>query len=431
MGSPEETPSIKAENEFTQQLRDLEWRIKSAMAQSNQRSRDFVDIRNDISAVAQRMIAREARVSRKPFPRAPSSLDQPVHAVVDKVAGSDMERLGAELLPGMDHLHSSQSLQPAFELSKQRQGVSLAVGIPTVKRDVQSYLLNTITSLMQAMTKDEVQDVVVIVFIAEFDTAYVESVANDIKSRFPSEVNSGVLEIISPPRSFYPDLENIRLSFGDDKDRVRWRTKQNLDYAFMMLYARNKGQFYLQLEDDVLSTPGFMSRVTGFIHEREQMSQNWVFLEFSALGFIGKLFRSSDLHTLASFFLMFHKDKPIDWLLDHFLFVKVCNPEQDMRQCAKDKETVRIRHKPSLFQHVGQHSSLKGKIQKLKDRDFKNNLPPPPFTNPPAHLSTSLEVYQRHTLDQLYLSRDIFWAMTPKKGDTIEFIFEKPTMLSK
>lgn len=122
MGSPEETPSIKAENEFTQQLRDLEWRIKSAMAQSNQRSRDFVDIRNDISAVAQRMIAREARVSRKPFPRAPSSLDQPVHAVVDKVAGSDMERLGAELLPGMDHLHSSQSLQPAFELSKQRQG---------------------------------------------------------------------------------------------------------------------------------------------------------------------------------------------------------------------------------------------------------------------------------------------------------------------
>jgi alpha-1,3-mannosylglycoprotein beta-1,4-N-acetylglucosaminyltransferase A/B len=199
----------------------------------------------------------------------------------------------------------------------------------------------------------------------------------------------------------------------------------------MMLYARNKGQFYLQLEDDVLSTPGFMSRVTGFIHEREQMSQNWVFLEFSALGFIGKLFRSSDLHTLASFFLMFHKDKPIDWLLDHFLFVKVCNPEQDMRQCAKDKETVRIRHKPSLFQHVGQHSSLKGKIQKLKDRDFKNNLPPPPFTNPPAHLSTSLEVYQRHTLDQLYLSRDIFWAMTPKKGDTIEFIFEKPTMLSK
>ncbi len=29
------------------------------------------------------------------------------------------------------------------------------------------------------------------------------------------------------------------------------------------------------------------------------------------------------------FFLMFHKEKPIDWLLDHILYVKVCNPEKD------------------------------------------------------------------------------------------------------
>lgn len=26
---------------------------------------------------------------------------------------------------------------------------------------------------------------------------------------------------------------------------------------------------------------------------------------------------------------MFYKDKPIDWLLDHLLWVKVCNPEKD------------------------------------------------------------------------------------------------------
>lgn len=26
---------------------------------------------------------------------------------------------------------------------------------------------------------------------------------------------------------------------------------------------------------------------------------------------------------------MFYKDKPIDWLLDHLLWVKICNPEKD------------------------------------------------------------------------------------------------------
>jgi len=29
------------------------------------------------------------------------------------------------------------------------------------------------------------------------------------------------------------------------------------------------------------------------------------------------------------FILMFYRDKPVDWLLDHLLYVKVCNPEKD------------------------------------------------------------------------------------------------------
>ena len=41
------------------------------------------------------------------------------------------------------------------------------------------------------------------------------------------------------------------------------------------------------------------------------------------------MFRTSELPMIAEFFLMFHKDKPIDWLLDHILWVKACNPEKD------------------------------------------------------------------------------------------------------
>ena len=41
------------------------------------------------------------------------------------------------------------------------------------------------------------------------------------------------------------------------------------------------------------------------------------------------MFHTHDLQMIAEFFLMFHKDKPIDWLLDHILWVKVCNPERD------------------------------------------------------------------------------------------------------
>ena len=36
------------------------------------------------------------------------------------------------------------------------------------------------------------------------------------------------------------------------------------------------------------------------------------------------MFHAHNLKMIAEFFLMFHKDKPIDWLLDHILWVKVC-----------------------------------------------------------------------------------------------------------
>lgn len=36
------------------------------------------------------------------------------------------------------------------------------------------------------------------------------------------------------------------------------------------------------------------------------------------------------------------------------------------KHCKKDKDQLWVHYKPSLFQHIGTHSSLKGKVQKLK-----------------------------------------------------------------
>lgn len=39
--------------------------------------------------------------------------------------------------------------------------------------------------------------------------------------RFSTELNSGLLEVISPPAAYYPDLNNLKETFGDSKERVR------------------------------------------------------------------------------------------------------------------------------------------------------------------------------------------------------------------
>ncbi|PKU32474.1 hypothetical protein llap_17220 [Limosa lapponica baueri] len=94
-----------------------------------------------------------------------------------------------------------------------------------------------------------------------------------------------------------------------------------------MMYAQSKGIYYVQLEDDIVAKPNYLSTMKNFA--LQQPSEEWMILEFSQLGFIGKMFKSLDLSLIVEFILMFYKDKPIDWLLDHILWVKVCNPEKD------------------------------------------------------------------------------------------------------
>ncbi|XP_010007228.1 PREDICTED: glycosyltransferase 54 domain-containing protein [Chaetura pelagica] len=329
----------------------------------------------------------------------------------------------------LPHLREDEdAVFPNVIFGQQRRGVSLVMGIPTVKREKQHYLINTLHSLLFELSEEQKNDCVIIIFVAEVNAEYVNSVAESIKTSFPREIQSGVLEVISPPASYYPDLSNLKKTLGDSEDRVRWRTKQNLDYSFLMLYAQPKGTFYLQLEDDIIAKPDYLQSIKNFTAKQ---SQEWMILEFSQLGFIGKLFKSEDLPLIVEFFLMFYKDKPIDWLVDHLLWVKVCNPEKDARHCEMEKAKLRIRAKPSLFQHMGTYSSLAGKIQNLKDKDFGNNVLHKAHNNPPAKLDTSLRIYQQYTLEKVYEGKDCFWAFSPMQGDYISFTFLNPLKVEK
>lgn len=237
------------------------------------------------------------------------------------------------------------------------------MGIPTVKRKVKSYLTETLHSLIDKLSPEEKLDCVMVVFIGETDLDYVNSVVASLEREFSTEINSGLVEVIAPPATYYPDLTNLKETFGDSKERVRWRTKQNLDYCFLMMYAQKKGVYYIQLEDDIVVKQNYFSTIKNFA--LQLASEDWMILEFSQLGFIGKMFQSPDITLIVEFIFMFYKEKPIDWLLDHILWVKVCNPEKDAKHCDRQKSNLRIRFRPSLFQHVGLHSSLAGKIQKL------------------------------------------------------------------
>lgn len=328
-------------------------------------------------------------------------------------------------------LNDPNSLRPAFVQSKGRTGVSMILGVPTVKREVQTYLMATLKNLLDRMNPLETADTLIIVLVAETDLEYVTYVAKQIEVQFPIEFETGVIDVISPSASYYPDLSKLRDTLGDNHQRVVWRSKQNLDFAFLMSYAQTKGTFYVQLEDDILAKKNFITTMKSFALQKIATKENWFVLDFCQLGFIGKLFKCAELPWLVQFFLMFHNDKPVDWLLDHLVSTKVCSLDKDSKHCKMAKAELWVHYKPSLFQHIGTHSSLKGKVQKLKDKQFGKVTLYYAHENPAAIVETRIKPYKQYTLQKAYKGESFFWGLLPQPGDHLKFKFSHPIFIKR
>lgn len=140
------------------------------------------------------------------------------------------------------------------------------------------------------MNEEEQNSTIIIVFIGETDLEYVQLVAKEIEIRFSSYVECGLIDVLAPSPNYYPDMEKLRITLNDPLERVKWRSKQNLDFAYMMAYAQPKATFYVQLEDDILAKRGFISTMKNFALEKsaKKDAPAWFVLEFCQLGFIGE-----------------------------------------------------------------------------------------------------------------------------------------------
>jgi len=232
----------------------------------------------------------------------------------------------------------------------------LTIGVPSIRRiNGPAYLLETLASVKEHTTESEKADVSVVVFLAETDAEYNNKSIAAVVRQHRGDIASGFISIIQVSSSYYPQLSNLKRNFGDAPDRVQWRAKQVADYSLLFMYAVNISDYYVQLEDDVHSAIGFVKSIRQYVSEQNRIHSDWAVLEFSELGFIGKLFRSSDLQRLAEFMMTFYVEQPVDWLFRYF-------------KLAMNQQRTYLR-KPTVFQHFGTKSSFDlSKDNALKDR---------------------------------------------------------------
>lgn len=296
----------------------------------------------------------------------------------------------------------------------------LVVGVPSVKRDKANYLVQTLQELVNGLDESEKEEVLILVFATDFDPTSVLSIVEDVSRKFSNELDSGLIRVIKAPHSFYPKLNKLPQLYGDTPERVRWRSKQCLDYAFLFRYAKDLGRYYLQIEDDVSSSNGYLKKIKDFIKKHEE--RKWSILEFGARGFIGMMYRSSDLQRLSLFVKLYYWVSPIDLLFRQFNeFHLNGNPQWP-------------RLRPPIFRHVGAFSSLDGQVRRLEDVKGAGRRLYKDSDNPDAKVTTSIRVSIRHskiksTYDTIY--HGTFWGKNVKKDDNIIVHFANTTRVTK
>ena len=171
-----------------------------------------------------------------------------------------------------------------------------------------------------------------------------------VKSSYSDFLASGFMDLaeIDDYLNMYPSFENLKQNFNDKPHRVKWRSKQVVDYAVMADIARKLGKYCIYIEDDVVSSTEIYKDIMDGVQRFSD--QNWTIIEFSPLGFIGKLFKAEDLEVFSKFLLLFFDERAVDNM--HNLFRKLQGQDQQ------------ITYKPSLFQHFGRFSSFAHKTRR-------------------------------------------------------------------
>ena len=289
--------------------------------------------------------------------------------------------------------------QPAFTLTGhpdvRRSNARLIFGIPTVKREYESYLTTTLTSIFENLSDEE--NVLIIVFVASFDPIYVKSVFMGLRVKFGDEIAGGLLEAISPNEANYPrDLLD-----SDGGVRTKWYGKQNIDYANLMRYVQNRGEYYMQLEDDILPKQKFVDYINAFIDRKKVFFS----LDFNQMGFIGVLFQTKDLPSLADTFTTYYRELPVDLLLGHFTAL--------MKKAARRS----YKYSKHLFRHIGARSSLKGKVHDTKTHAI---VMIPFEANPPAlDIECDVEPVGNTSVKSVYEGRGYFRGDSAEAGDSV------------
>jgi len=90
----------------------------------------------------------------------------------------------------------------------------------------------------------------ILVLVSGINQADIQRHEQGLREEFSGEIESGIMKLVQAPLDQYPTLHGLSVNFKDAEQRVRWRSKQNLDISNALFAAKGHGKYIMLIEDD-------------------------------------------------------------------------------------------------------------------------------------------------------------------------------------
>ena len=201
-------------------------------------------------------------------------------------------------------------------------------------------------SILGTITQSEKNMITLFIYICDFDVTYQKEMVTYFQGTYSKEMNTGLILLMIADKGNYPTFEGLERTYNDSPKRVKWRSKQVVDFALMMHYAKNLSSYFILLEDDVTATKNWVKKAKSFV---KAQSKPWAMIDLEGSGTRGKLFQQEHLEKLAEYLCLFYDKMPVDFLCLQFT-------------------RLMLRYKipaKKLFHHKGAISTLEGQKRKI------------------------------------------------------------------
>eukprot|EP00435_Cladocopium_sp_Y103_P037739 s531_g10.t1 len=179
------------------------------------------------------------------------------------------------------------------------------------------------------------------------------------------------------------------------------------ELAVLFAAAASLSEFYIQVEENIVAQEGFVKMLRDYVAEQTVPNATavWNMISIGREGLHRKLMRSHQLIRFAELLPIFPEVPPDSLIWD---YVDVINNQSAPKACYIAFSATKIKrtdvllqyHKAeAIIEHVGDVSSLEGKVQRIHDDYFKkHNLLSTLFDNPAA--DGPIDIYPGGNVDQ-------------------------------